>query len=152
MEAAQLAQFEGLNGRLVELEQFGMADFEDLKVRFSLQQMDISDLKVLVRILTDGLSECGRKLERLSERRNPISESDQGEVGAVPVRGFKKKKGEDEQEEDMEEELTAWAAKVRVDRESHPTPVEKTEVFQTSGPSSGGTALPNPQVEEEVES
>ncbi len=96
MEAAQAAQFEGLHGRLVELEQFRMADFEELKVRFSLQQRDISDLKVQLRILTDGLSECRRKLERLSDRRNTISGSDEGEeVGAVPVRRFRKKKVED---------------------------------------------------------
>ncbi len=46
MEAAQAAQFEGLHCRLVELEQFRMAHYEELKVRFSLQQRDISDLKV----------------------------------------------------------------------------------------------------------
>ncbi len=36
IEAAQAAQFERLHGRLVELEQFRMADYEELKVRFSL--------------------------------------------------------------------------------------------------------------------
>ena len=77
MEAAEAAQFEGLHGRLFQLEQFYLADLEELTARFALQQRDFSDLKVQVRILTYGLSECRGKLERLSEGRKPMPETDE---------------------------------------------------------------------------
>ncbi len=163
MESAQAAQQEGLHARLVELEQFRLADFEDLRVRYSLQQRDISDLKVQVRMLTEGLAECRRKLEHLSERRNPlVGSDDEQEARAVSVRGARKEKEEtravpvrgaryenEEKEgevygDEVEEELTAWAERVRVAREAH-SQVAKPKSVKLRGRRQGERPYPTPK-------
>ncbi len=95
MESAQAAQQEGLHTRLVELEQFRLAHFEELRVRYFLQQRDISDLKVQVRMRTEDLAECRSKQEHLSERRTPLAGSDdKEEARTVAVRGARKENKE----------------------------------------------------------